>query len=63
MKDKELKLEESEPSHTLGGVINTLKYINLTGVSIGLVELRGPMHRSVCVRENDGEGKGTGSYT
>jgi hypothetical protein len=42
MKDKELKLEETEASHTLGGVSNTLKYINLTG-----------LHRTGCVTWTD----------
>jgi hypothetical protein len=51
MKDKELHLEETEASHTLGGAVqelsNTLKYNNLGGVDIGVVALRGPMHLSV----------------
>ena len=41
---------------------NTLKYINLTGVTVGLVALRGQMHLSVCVSENHGDGEGAGSY-
>ena len=50
MKDKELKLEETETSHSLGGVI---KYtcINLTGLVTGLVALRGPKHLCACVSE------------
>jgi hypothetical protein len=30
---------------------NTLNYINLAGVDIGLVALRGPMHLRACVEE------------
>ncbi len=52
---------------------NTLKYINLTGVSIGLVVyltgvsiglvvLCGPMHLRVCVSKKPGDGEGVGSY-
>ena len=37
MTDKELKPEETEASHTLGGAINTLKYINPAGLAIGQV--------------------------
>jgi hypothetical protein len=37
---------------------NTLKYINLTGVVIGLVALRGPMHLGTCVTEKRGDGEG-----
>jgi hypothetical protein len=37
---------------------NTLKYINLAGVNIGLVALRGPIHLCVCVREKRGDGEG-----
>jgi hypothetical protein len=40
MKDKEPKLEETEAFHTRW----SFKNINLTGVTIGLVALRGPMH-------------------
>jgi hypothetical protein len=39
MKDKELKVEETESSLTLGGVSNTLKCIKLVRVVIGLVVL------------------------
>ena len=35
---------------------NTLKYINLAGVNIGLVALRGPMHLRACVSEKRGDG-------
>ena len=42
---------------------NTLKYINLAGVSIGLVVLRGPMHLCAFVSEKHGDGEGAGSYT
>ena len=41
---------------------NTLKYINLAGVAIGLVALRGPMYLRVCVSEKRGDGEGDGSY-
>ncbi len=41
---------------------NTLKYINLVGVAIGLVVLRGPMHLRACVIEKRGDGEGAGSY-
>ena len=37
---------------------NTLKYINLTGLGIGLVVLRGPMHLCTCVSEDRGPGTG-----
>ena len=40
---------------------NTLKYINLAGVDIGLVALRGPMHLRACVSEKRGDGEGAGS--
>jgi hypothetical protein len=30
---------------------NTLKYINLTGVVVGLVAFRGPIHLCTCVSE------------
>ncbi len=41
---------------------NSLKYINLTGVSVGLVvPLRGPMSLRGCVSEKHGDGEGTGS--
>ncbi len=40
---------------------NTLKYMNLTGVVIGLVPLRGPMHLGACVTEKRGDGEGAGS--
>jgi hypothetical protein len=45
MKDKEVNLQETEGSHTLGGLSNTLQYINLANFAIGLVVLRGPMSR------------------
>jgi hypothetical protein len=32
-------------------ISNTLKYINLTGLALRLVALRGPMHRRACVSE------------
>ena len=35
--------------------------INLTGVSIGLVALCGPMHLRACVSEKRGDGEGAGS--
>jgi hypothetical protein len=58
MKDKELNLEETEASHTVGGSTDTLRCINLTGVDIGLVALRGPMHQCGYVREECGDGGG-----
>ena len=39
---------------------NTLKYINLVGVSIGLVALCGPIHRCPCVSVKHGDGEGLG---
>ncbi len=36
----------------------TFRYINLTGLSIGLVELCGPMYLCVCVNEEGGNGEG-----
>ncbi len=45
---------------------NTLKYINLAGVVIGLVALSGPIHLRACVSEKEekhGDGEGAGSYT
>ena len=41
---------------------NTLKYINLTGLSIGLVAMRGPMDLRACVSEKRGDGEGADSY-
>ncbi len=41
---------------------NILKYINLTGVTRGLVALCGPIHLRGCVREKIGDGEGVGSY-
>ena len=38
---------------------NTLEYINLTGLDIGLVALRGRMHLCACVSEERGDGEGT----
>ena len=43
MKDQEVKVKETEASHTLGGS-DTLRYINLAEVALGLVALRRPMH-------------------
>jgi hypothetical protein len=40
---------------------NTLRYINLAGLVVGLVSLRGPMHLRVCVSEERGDGEGGGS--
>jgi hypothetical protein len=42
---------------------DTLGYMNLAGVAIGLVELRGPMHLRACVSEECGDGEGLGSQT
>jgi hypothetical protein len=44
MKDKELKLKETEASHTQGGS-DTLRYINLAEVALGLV---GCVDRCTC---------------
>ena len=41
---------------------DTLKYINLTGLVIGMVVLCGPIHLSSCVSEKSGDGEGAGSY-
>ena len=41
-------------------ISNTLKYINLVGVSIGLVALCGPIHRCPCVSVKHGDGEGLG---
>ena len=38
---------------------DTLRYINLTGLVIELVTLRGPMYLCVCVIEECGENAGT----
>ena len=55
MKDKGVKLEEAEVLQKLlthqVDLSNTVKYINLTGLPIGVVELRGPMHLRVCLSE------------
>jgi len=40
---------------------DTLRYINLAGLAIGLVALRGPMHLCACVSEKHGDGEGAGS--
>ena len=40
---------------------DTLRYINLAGLVIGLVALRGPMHLCACVREERGDGEGAAS--
>ncbi len=37
---------------------NTLKYINLGGLVIGLVVFRGPMYLCVCINEDRGDGEG-----
>ena len=39
VKDKEVKIEETEASHTQVELSNTLRYINLSGLVIGLVVL------------------------
>ncbi len=39
-------------------VSNTLRYINLTGLVIGLFALRGPIHLCAFVSEERGEGEG-----
>jgi hypothetical protein len=40
---------------------DTLRYINLTGLVIELVTLRGPMNLCVCVGEERGDGEGADS--
>ena len=40
---------------------NTLRYINLHGLSIGMVPLCGPMHLCACVSEELGDGEGEDS--
>jgi len=40
---------------------DTLGYINLAGLAIGLVALRGPMHLCACVSEEGGDGESAGS--
>jgi len=40
---------------------DTLRCINLAGLVIGLVALRGPMHLCACVREERGDGEGAAS--
>ncbi len=40
---------------------NTLEYMNLTVVAVGLVALRGPMHQCACVSKERGDGEGAGS--
>ena len=42
-------------------ISNTLRYINLAGLVIGLVVLCGPMNLCTCVNEDRGDGEGTGS--
>ena len=39
---------------------NTSQFINLVGVTTGLVALCGPIHLCVCVSEMLGDGMGTG---
>ncbi len=40
---------------------DTFRYINLTGLTTGLVTLCGPMHLCTCVSEERRDGEGTGS--
>ena len=40
---------------------DTLRYIDLPEVTIGLVVLREPIHLCVCVSEESGEGEGADS--
>ena len=40
---------------------DTVRYINLAGLAIGLVALRGPMHLCACESEERGDGEGAGS--
>ena len=42
---------------------DTLRYINLAGLAIGLVTLCGPMHLCVCVNEESVDGEGGDSQT
>jgi len=53
MKDKELKLKETEASHTLGGIHQSRRS--------GLVVFRGPMNLCACVSKERGDGEGVGS--
>ena len=50
MKDKELKLKETEASHTLGGIHQSRRS--------GLVVFRGPMNLCSCVSKERGDGEG-----
>jgi len=36
---------------------DTLRYINLAELALGLVALRGPMHLCACVSEERGDGE------
>jgi hypothetical protein len=40
---------------------NTLKYINLAGLDIGVIPWYGPMNLRTCVSEELGDGEGEGS--
>ena len=51
------ELGESVGSQTLS---DTLRYINLTDLVIGLVTMCGPIHLSPCVRGSSGRGRGYG---
>jgi hypothetical protein len=52
MKDKEVKIEETEVSHTLGG---TIKYINLDGVGVGVVVSVDRLGTRLCVMNQESE--------
>ena len=43
-------------------ISNTLRYINLHGLVIGLVVLCGPIHLCVCVIEECGDKEGVDSH-
>jgi hypothetical protein len=49
---------EDEDSESLS---DTLRYINLVGVVMGLVTCRGPMYLCKCVSEERGDGEDTDS--
>ncbi len=57
IKHKFLTLNETKTSYTLGGS-DTLRYINLTEVALGLVPLCGPMHLCSCLNEECGDREG-----
>jgi hypothetical protein len=42
---------------------DTLRYIDLNGLVIGLVALRGPIYLRTCVSKEGGDGEGAGSQS